>query len=196
MKKQIDARGLNCPQPVILTKKALDEIEKGQVTTIVNNNIAKENIVKLAQNMTCNINIEEIGQDYYINIFKEKKCACINEDECIDKENIVVLVGKDAMGSGDNILGQILVKGFLKTLIEVYPLPKVIIFVNSGVNLTVEGSDIINSLKELERMGIEILSCGTCLNYYNLENKLAVGQISNMYTIAEKLLNSENVITI
>jgi len=196
MKKEIDARGLNCPQPVILTKKALEQIEEGQVTTIVNNKAAKENVIKLAQNMTCNVDIEEIGQDYYINIFKQKPLENIDLEESAGKNGLVVLIGKDTMGAGDRTLGQILIKGFIMTLLEVYPLPEAIIFINSGVNLTVEGSDVINTLKELEKTGVEILSCGTCLNYYNLQEKLAVGQISNMYTITEKLLNGENTITV
>ncbi len=196
MRKEIDARGLICPQPVILTKKALEQIKEGQITTIVDNKTAKENVVKLARNMTCSVNIEEIGQDYYINIFKEKPGEEVHLKDPAGKNGLVVLIGKDCMGAGDKELGQVLIKGFIKTLLEVYPFPETMIFLNSGVNLTVEGSEVINSLKELEKMGVEILSCGTCLNYFNLEEKLAVGQISNMYTIAEKLFNAVNTITV
>lgn len=196
MKNEIDARGLNCPQPVILTKKALERIEKGRITTIVDNNIAKENVIKLAKNMTCDVSIEEIGQDYYINILKEKPTEQVDLKESAGKNGLVILIGKNTMGIGDRELGQILIKGFIKTLLEVYPLPETIIFLNSGVNLTVEGSEVINTLRELEEMGVEILSCGTCLNYYNLEEKLAVGQISNMYSISEKLLNAVNTISV
>lgn len=196
MKKEVDARGLNCPQPVILTKKALEEIKEGQVTTIVNSEIAKENVKKLAQSMTCDVSIEKVGGDYYINIFKEKALKDIDLKEPVDKSGLVVLIGSDTLGTGDRTLGQILIKGYIKTLAEVCPLPETIIFVNSGVNLTVEGSEAIDSLKELEELGVEILSCGTCLDYYNLKDRLAVGQVSNMYSIVEKLNNAENTVRI
>jgi selenium metabolism protein YedF len=194
MERQVDARGLNCPQPVILTKKALDEIEEGKIITIVNNEVAKENVKKLAQSMTCSVDIQEIGGDYYINIFKQKGTQELGKENPAEKNGLIILVGSDTLGTGDRTLGQILMKGYIKTLLDVSPIPETMIFVNSGVNLTVEGSEVLKSLKNLEELGVEILSCGTCLDYYNLKEKLAVGQISNMYTIVEKLNNGENTI--
>jgi selenium metabolism protein YedF len=194
MERQVDARGLNCPQPVILTKKALDEIEEGKIITIVNNEVAKENVKKLAQSMTCSVDIQEIGGDYYINIFKQKGTQELGKENPAEKNGLIILVGSDTFGTGDRTLGQILMKGYIKTLLDVSPIPETMIFVNSGVNLTVEGSEVLKSLKKLEELGVEILSCGTCLDYYNLKEKLAVGQISNMYTIVEKLNNGENTI--
>jgi selenium metabolism protein YedF len=196
LEKQIDARGLNCPQPVILTKKALDEMEEGKVVTIVNTETARENVRKLADSMTCSVDIQEVGGDYHINIFKQKNLEGPEFENVAGKNGLIVLIGSDNFGTGDNTLGKILMNSYIKTLVEVCPLPETVIFLNSGVNLSVEGSGTLGALQKLEEMGVEILSCGTCLDYYNVKEKLAVGHISNMYTIAEKLNNAENAITL
>jgi selenium metabolism protein YedF len=196
LEKQIDARGLNCPQPVILTKKSLDEIEEGRVTTIVSSETARENIKKLAASMACSVDVQEVDGDYYISIFKEKGLEGPRFENVAGKNGLIILIGSDILGTGDKTLGRILMNAYLKTLSEVCPLPETIIFMNSGVNLSVEGSEALGSLRELEGMGVEILSCGTCLDYYNVKGKLAVGQVSNMYTIAEKLNNGVNTITL
>ncbi|HZX46535.1 MAG TPA: sulfurtransferase-like selenium metabolism protein YedF [Clostridia bacterium] len=194
MEKQIDARGLDCPQPVILTKKALDEMEEGKVVTIVNSETARENVKKLADSLTCSVDVQQVGGDYYISIFKEKSLEGPKFENLAGKNGLVIVIGADTLGTGDTTLGRILMKAYLKTLAEVCPLPETIIFLNSGVNLSVEGSEALEALRELEGMGVEILSCGTCLDYYNVKDKLAVGQVSNMYTIAEKMNNGENTI--
>lgn len=196
MEKQVDARGLNCPQPVILTKKALDEIEEGRVITIVNSETARENVKKLADSMTCSVDIQQIGGDYHISIFKEKGLEGPGFENVAGKNGLVILIGSDILGTGDRTLGQILMKTYLKTLAEICPLPETIIFLNSGVNLSVEGSEALEALRRLEEMGVEILSCGTCLDYYGVKDNLAVGQVSNMYTIAEKMNNGENTIVL
>jgi selenium metabolism protein YedF len=194
LEKQIDARGLDCPQPVILTKKALDEMEEGKVVTIVNSETARENVKKLADSLTCSVDVQQVGGDYYISIFKEKSLEGPKFENLAGKNGLVIVIGADTLGTGDTTLGRILMKAYLKTLAEVCPLPETIIFLNSGVNLSVEGSEALEALRELEGMGVEILSCGTCLDYYNVKDKLAVGQVSNMYTIAEKMNNGENTI--
>lgn len=196
MKKQIDARDLNCPQPVILTKKALDEIDEGEVITIVNSEVARENIERLADSMTCNVEVQEVGEDFHISILKGKRLGDAQFENIADKNGIIVLLGSDILGSGDKTLGRILMSAYLKTLTEVCPLPETIILMNSGVNLSIEGSNALESLQELEGMGVEILSCGTCLDYYGVKDKLAIGQVSNMYTIAEKLNNGVNTIAL
>lgn len=196
MEKQIDARGLNCPQPVILTKKALDEMEEGKVVTVVNSETARENVKKLADSMTCSVDIQEIGGEYHISILKQKSLQGPEFENVAGKNGLVILIGSATFGTGDKTLGKILMKTYIRTLVEVCPLPETIIFLNGGVNLTIEGSEVLDALNKLEGMGVEILSCGTCLDYYNVKEKLAVGQVSNMYTIAEKLNNAENTINI
>jgi len=201
MNKQIDARGMNCPLPVIHTKKALEAIEKGVVTTIVDNDVAKENVSKLAKSLTLKVAVEEKQGSYYINIFKDHSISSIEgiitDDISCDnspKKDLVILITKNYFGEGELELGKILMKSYIYALTEVQPYPKAILFLNSGVNLVVEGSDSIEHLRVLEANGVEVLSCGTCLDYYKLKDKLLAGGISNMYTIVEKLNGAKNTI--
>lgn len=203
MNKQIDARGLNCPLPVIHTKKALESIEQGVVTTIVDNDVAKENVSKLAKSLTLKVDVEEKQGSYYINIFKDHSISqfegIIADDITCDnspKKDLVILVTKNYFGEGDLELGKILIRSYIYALTEVQPYPKSILFLNSGVNLVVEGSESVEHLRSLEANGVEILSCGTCLDYYRLKDKLVVGGISNMYTMVEKLNGTKNTIII
>jgi len=200
MKKEIDARNQACPKPVIMTKKALDEISEGVVTTIVDNEVAKENVSKLAKSLNLNYEVEK-GQsnEYYIHITKGE----VKEDSNVANtctpntfKDVVILFSKDRLGEGSEELGKILIKGFIYTLTESIPYPSTLLFLNSGVNLTVEGSPVLDDLKKLHSEGVEILSCGTCLDFYKLKEKLAVGEVTNMYTILEKMKNATNTITI
>lgn len=198
MYKEVDARGLNCPLPVIHTKKALEAIDKGKVTTIVDNEIAKENVSKLAKSLDFKVDVQENQGNYYIDIFKDHG---INEMPTMDiqcdsnpKKDLAILISKERLGEGSEELGKVLMKGYIYTLTEVMPFPKTILFLNGGVNLAVEGSEVIEHLRTLEANGVEILSCGTCLDYFKVKGKLMVGGVSNMYTIVEKLNNAKNTI--
>lgn len=111
-----------------------------------------------------------------------------------NERNLVLLVGTDKLGSGDDKLGAALMKSYMYALTENDIKPKTMIFVNGGVKLTTEGSDVIESLKNLHANGVEVLSCGTCLDFYNLKDKLLVGEVSNMYTIVEKMNKASNTI--
>ena len=113
-----------------------------------------------------------------------------------DTENVVISISNDLMGNGDEELGRVLINGFIYSLTEVEPYPRSIIFFNNGVKLTCEGSKALQNLIHLEQAGVEIISCGTCLDYFELKDKLKVGQISNMYTITETLKNADRVINI
>lgn len=197
MRKQVDARKEACPKPVIMTKKALDDILEGVVTTIVDNEVAKENVSKLAKNLNLNFDVEKSGNDYYITITK----GIVEDGEALvctpnNFKDMTIVFGQDIMGKGSEELGKILIKGFIYTLTESTPFPSTLVFLNSGVRLTVEDSEVIEDIKKLEEEGVEILSCGTCLDYYELKDKLAVGEISNMYTILEKIKNANNSIMI
>lgn len=193
MRKEVDARGVACPKPVIMTKKALDEIVEGVITTIVDNEVAKENVSKLAKNSSLKFDIEKSGEDYHINITKGivediEDVACTPNNF----KDMTIVFGQDKMGKGSDELGNILIKGFIYTLTESLPFPSSLVFLNSGVKLTVEDSEVLEDLKKLEEEGVEILSCGTCLDYYNIKDKLQVGEISNMYNILEKIKNANN----
>jgi len=195
MEKRVDARGLSCPRPVIETKKVLEQLKGGSVTTIVDNEIAVENVTKLAMSMAYDVHVDKIEGNYYININKGMES---NEVLSVSntKKDMAIMIGSDTMGEGSKELGHVLMKGFMYTLTENKPYPKALLFINNGVKLTTEGSEVIEYLRALEREGVEILSCGTCLDYYNLKNKLLVGGVSNMYTIVEKMSGVKNTIRI
>lgn len=198
--KEVDARGLNCPMPLIQTKKALEDLPEGTVRTIVDNETAKENIQKFAKSMDYRYTVKENQGNFYIDIFKELKYREMRvldlemEPESLPKSDLVVMISKDYMGEGSEELGRILMKGYLYTLTEVMPLPKTLVFVNSGVKLACAGSDSLENLRKLEENGVEILSCGTCLDYFKLKSMLMVGGISNMYTIVEHLNKAKNTL--
>jgi len=195
MSNQVDARGLSCPKPVIATKKILDQLRHGSVTTIVDNEIALENVTKLAQNMAFIVDVEEIEGNYYINIHKGMEINEVRLENKL-KKNMVIMIASETMGEGSKELGQVLMKGFLYTLTETRPFPNALLFVNSGVKLTTEDSEVVEYIRSLESEGVEVLSCGTCLDYFNLKNKLMVGGVSNMYTFVEKMSNAKNSIRI
>lgn len=199
MGKEVDCRGLNCPQPVINTKKALEGIGEGTIVTIVDNEVAKENVRKLAQKMNAEVEIENKEGEFYITITKgshDQQAEVPKPQEQVSDGEFVILISNDKMGTGANKLGEILMKSYLYTLTEVEPRPKKLIFVNNGVKLNCEGSDSIENIQTLEKLGVEILSCGTCLDYYGLKDKLQVGSITNMYTIVESLHEASKTITL
>lgn len=191
MSKRVDARGLACPKPVIETKKALEGLTEGSIITIVDNKIAMQNVSKLAKSLNFDLDVTEKEEDYYISIYKGEG----NEDnicEVCEERDLVILFGKDTLGEGSDELGKILMKGYVYTVTEYNPYPKALLFMNSGVKLTVEGSEVLDYLKQLENEGVEILSCGTCLDYFDMKDQLAVGNISNMYTIVDTLHGTKN----
>lgn len=190
MKKTIDCRGLACPKPVILTKKELELIEIEETLSIVDNDVARQNLQKLADSMGFKSEIEEKDGLTYVKILKEN--AHILSDD-IEKDQ-VILIGSNMMGEGDEKLGTALMKSYFYALSELSAVPKTLLFLNSGVFLTTEGSDILDSLHVLEQKGAEIMSCGTCLDFYNLKDKLQIGTITNMYTIVERLNKASNSI--
>lgn len=196
--KTVDGRGLSCPKPVIETKKALENLKDEGLITLVDNEIAVENVKKLLTKL--NYTYEVNTKDDYFEIKTVNKKE-ITTEEPIKKEEILldksILITSNSIGKGDETLGQVLIKGYIYTLSEMDALPKYIMFVNSGVKLTTEGSESIADLKVLEDRGVEILSCGTCLDYLNIGlDQLAVGSVTNMYTIVNNTINVENTLTI
>jgi len=193
MATTIDARGLACPHPVVLTKKALEEAN--EVTTIVDNETAKENVSRLAVSQGCQVSIEEKEEGIYLHL---TKTATRLEEPLVTPVSgaTLLLIASNSLGRGDERLGDVLMRSFIHTLGEVTPKPNRIIFINSGVKLVAKGSDVIDDLHALEDQGVEILACGTCLGYYNLKEAVEVGQISNMYDIASALLQAGKIIAI
>lgn len=190
--KEIDARGLVCPQPVILTKKALEEIEEGEVVAIVDNITAKENVSRLAASLNYEYEVSDENGCHYIRIRK----VTDNKKPDGKEDSIVVVITTDKLGQGAEELGKVLMKSYTYALTETKPLPKTVMFLNSGVKLTSEGSEVLENIKKLEGSGVEIISCGTCLDYYKLKEKLQAGIVGNMYSIIEKMNSAGKVINI
>jgi len=205
--KKIDCRGLACPQPVVNTKKALEEVAPGAtLTVVVDNPAARENVTFLAQNAGHRVEVKENNGEYVLSITRKST----DEDfirqeerdpvpEAIDKDRldeITYLVTSNLFGQGSADLGQALMKSLFVALSEQAVLPRALVFLNTGVYLSTEGSPVIEQLQAMMGKGSTVLSCGTCLEYYKLKEKLAVGRISNMYEIVEHLAGAGKVITV
>ena len=198
MGKVIDAKGKACPQPVLMTKKALELMEEGIITVVVDSTISRDNVVRFATSQGCDTAVKTEGEVFHIEVTKGKTDGegDGNVFPAVSGETpeIVVYVHSNTMGRGDDVLGGILIKGFLKTLRDVDPKPAKLVFVNKGVFLTTEGSELIEDILELEEMGVEVLSCGTCLDFFNLKEKLKVGLASNMFDITSALMQADKVV--
>ncbi len=196
--KKVDARGLACPQPVIMTKNALSEIDEGILTVLVDSIASKENVKRFAESQGCTITVKEKGNIFEIEIVKGFTCAIpLKEEKDSIKSNKVVFVSSDSIGP-DYELGKELMKGFLKTFLDLdrKDLPKKIIFVNKGVYITCFWEETIEHLKKLEEMGVEIYSCGACLNYFNIMEQLKVGKIGNAFDSVQSLMQGDSVINL
>lgn len=202
MKKTINAIGKACPIPVVETKKVLATLNEGDMVEVaVDNIIAVENLTKMAEQKKMLITSEKISENHYVATLTKnsgdematatEKAVSMADDTL---HNVVVVLASDKMGEGDEKLGHILMKGFIYALTEQDELPQTILLYNSGAYLSTESSDSIADLKFLESKGVEVLTCGTCLNHYGLADKLAVGSVTNMYVILEKQMQATKII--
>jgi len=195
---KIDCRGLACPEPVINTKKSLELLPNDSILEVlVDSNASKENVIRFAKNESFTVS-DEITEDGSVKITIVKGFACEVATPTEDGKflNKVLFLKDDKVG--DNELGSMLIVGFLKTILELPKLPKTILCVNKAVLLTTaaEDSDIVGILKMLEEKGVEIYSCGICLEFYKVSDDLKVGVVGNAYGTVEALLNSEGTITL
>ena len=186
MNNQLDCRGLVCPLPVIETKKALVGLAGATLTVLVDNQTAKENVVKFASSQQCGVSVEPQADGFCIQITKPVKPAEPAAPASVPSGGMVCLITQDSLGHGNRELGSVLMKSFFYTLTE-QELPSKILFLNSGVLLTLQDSAVLGHIKALANSGVEVLSCGTCLDYYGVKEKLAVGGVTNKYTIVEAL---------
>jgi len=193
MKEEVDARGLACPQPVIMAKRTIEE--RGNCVVIVDDEAARENVCRMAESLGCDVRVEEKNGAAYIHISRDNVDKVWEEKEPSAGPTVVVFP-YDKMGRGDDELGMLLMRAFLHTLGEVSPRSDVMIFFNAGVKLVTEESEVLDDLHSLEKQGMGILVCGTCLDYFGLKDNLKVGVVSNMYDIAETMLSAGRVIRI
>lgn len=191
----IDCRGLACPQPVMTTKQALDQLEEGKLMVIVNNASSCHNVERFARSQGCWVEIKEVGEDFHIHIQKASGKDEEKDTRADQKaEKVIIYINSQFLGGGDEDLGAFLMKAFLKTLLDVETTPIRLILVNSGVQLAAEGSKVLETLQRLTEKGVEIVCCGTCIDFYELKNKMRIGAISNMYDIIQSMLEADRVI--
>ena len=179
-----------------MTKKEVDGGAE-EITVIVDNETAKINVTKFGTQLKYTVTAEDKDDGTYIVLKKsgenKEQTEIISE---IKNKNAGYFITSDKLGKGSDDLGRILMKSFLYTLSETKPYPDFLVFLNSGVKLTIEGSESVDDLMKLKEGGVKIVSCGTCLDFFEIKDKLRVGSISNMYDIVDMISSSTNTITI
>ena len=198
----VNALGEQCPIPVVKATRALREMtEPGTLTVLVDNEIAVQNLGRMAAGNGLAYSAEKKSErEYVVTMTVDQPAGDAPKEEppvaCVPDQrgDLVVAVDTNVMGRGSEELGEKLMKGFLFAVSQLEALPGTMLFYNGGAKLTTEGSASLEDLKKLEAQGVEILTCGTCLDYYGLTEKLKVGGVTNMYTIVEKLAGAGKVI--
>lgn len=196
MKLVIDAMGDKCPVPVVKAKKALGTMDTGTVEVHVDNETSVTNLKSLAKSLGCEVSDKTVaeGAEYHVFITKTEASASAEEVASSTEKKRVVVISSQVMGSGDDTLGASLMKAFIFSLTQQDALPDTVLFYNGGAHLTCEGSPCLEDLEALEKADVEILTCGTCLKHYGLDDKLAIGGVTNMYVIVEKQLKADVVV--
>lgn len=201
---QVNAIGDTCPIPVVKTLNAIRELKTPDVIeTLVDNEIAVQNLTRMADQKGYAVRSEKLADKEFkvtITVGEAGLNQTVETENVVcelprtGKKNTVVVISSKAMGHGGEELGTALMKGFLYALSQQEQLPSTILFYNGGASITCEGSVSLEDLKSMEAQGVEILTCGTCLNFYGLTEKLAVGSVTNMYTIVEKMTGADLIV--
>jgi selenium metabolism protein YedF len=187
----LDCRGKTCPEPVIQTKRIIEEGRPDELQVAVDNETSRENVRRFLESRGYRVEIERRDEGTFLLGRRSEEEKDLQGSE---QKRAVVYINAETMGRGDDVLGAILMKSFFFALKELKPLPWKIIFINSGVKLPSEGSDCLSALHELESLGVEIMSCGTCLDFFHLKEKLRAGRVSNMFEIVSSLADAAQVL--
>lgn len=207
----IDARGEACPIPVVRTLKALGALAgPGSVETIVDNEIAVQNLTRMGEGKGCAVSSERTGEkEWRVTVTaSEAIVVASGEPEAVTCDvpgadaagaapaprNVVVAITAETMGTGDDVLGRKLMGSFIYSLTQLDELPATIVLYNGGAHLSCEGSPALDDLRGLAESGVEVLTCGTCLDHYGIADTLAVGEVTNMYVIAQRLTGASLVV--
>ena len=194
----IDARGKACPTPVIMAKKAISAGES-TFTVLVDNTTAVENLKRLAENQGFDAAVTEQGGAFHLAFVRTGCAACeeaVNAPLPASGGDWAVFVGRDVIGDGDRELGTSLMRMFFYTLSQGEDKPGAVLFMNAGVRLPTLDGQVVEHLRALAAAGVEILVCGTCLNFYGLTEQLQVGAVSNMYDIVARMQKAGKVISL
>lgn len=192
--KEMDCRHMACPLPVIAVKRALDEPGAKGVRVLVDNGPPRENVTRFAVNRGFSVVEEAVDGGCLLTIGEGGERPVPDGAVMAASGPVVMLVASDRMGEGPEELGRLLMKNFIITLLDLDTLPDRIFFINSGVLLTTEGSELLEPLEALGNRGVEVFSCGACLDFFHRKELLRVGTVTNMFTIAESLMRAWTVI--
>ena len=198
----LDCRGLACPQPVIRAKELLDSMAQGSVEVLVDNEAAQSNLARFGKSQGCAVAIRASGDTRHITLSKDGAAKDTDaaqapaEYRCdLPTTGIIMVIPAETMGRGDDALGRVLMRAYVKTIKSLSPLPAKIFFYNGGVKITATESDLTAPLQDLAAQGVEIYSCGTCLDFFNLKDSLLVGQVTNMFEIMDTMAQATTVVS-
>lgn len=202
VRRTIDARGKACPQPVLDARQVLEDPAVTEAEVLVDNQAAAENVARMARSQGCEVRLEDSGAgELRVLLTRRVASAPVGSAAeashgpgCGAPTEVAVFVASDGIGRGDEELGRALMLAFLGVLKELVPRPTSLLLMNAGVRLATEGSRALPAIAELEGMGVEVLACGTCLDFFGLDDKLAAGRVSNMLEIASRLISSDRVV--
>jgi selenium metabolism protein YedF len=199
----VDTKGQLCPAPLIATKRALKETTLGEsFIVLTDNQTSFNNLSRFLKDNHADFHVSESEGVWTITITKntgdlspvKEEDYCTSTDPHFEKGNYIIVFTSDKMGEGDEVLGHLLMINFIKALKDLDQLPRKMVFYNNGVKLATNGSRVIEHLSDLEKMGVEIMLCATCVNHYSLESVVGAGTVSNMYAIAEVMASAGNIV--
>jgi selenium metabolism protein YedF len=200
--QEIDARGLACPAPVLRAKAAIDGDGADELTVVVDNDASHQNVRRFLETQGFSVTVNQTGADYRISAHRTggpppaESAAPSAKPAPAGERKIAVMITSDRMGHGDDVLGAKLMVNFVNTLAEMGPELWRLIFVNSGVKLTIDGSEVLSTLKGYAEGGLQILVCGTCLDHFGLLDQKQVGETTNMLDIVTAAQLADSVINI
>ena len=202
MSHTLDCRGMPCPKPVLETKAALEAGHR-RLRVLVDNEASCQNVARFARSQGCAVRIEQTEEacwalELEADAKRTPATGAFSPDDyscSLPGKHLVYVIAADTMGRGDDQLGRSLLRTFIETIGSVEPLPRRILFYNSGVRLVTTGSPVLEHLRELQSRGVTILACGTCLEFYGLKAAIEVGQISNMHEILGSMTAADQVVS-
>lgn len=189
----VDVRGSLCPKPVIETKKVSDNNPSAIITTIVDNEVSRDNVEKFARSRGYGVVIRQDGKDFYLTMTPNAEAVSSVHYEPMNYGKRVILMTKDYLGEGSEELGRNLMKTFWVCMVEADVKPSKIYFINSSVKMVTNDSVHLEAIKKLANAGVEIAACGICLDYYGIKDQIGVGSITNMYAITDAIVG-ENLV--